>query len=259
MVRSVVLLSVFWAVSTANGQTSCNASPSQPPVAGKLNLRVYDSANVPRKTLDRAVEVAQHILSNAGVPTRWDRGAANPDEVLFTDLTGSTPSKQLQADDRNYLAARIIRGEPEDRFPGALGYALPFAQAGPHAFVYYDRIERLLPSVPSSVTKILGHALAHELGHALLETMEHSAIGLMKGRWSKADFQHTAAGLLEFSPDQAQVLQQRARSRADTAEIGPSKHDRCNGLRPMKQLPSRSTDNAAVPRRATRVSPGRSR
>jgi hypothetical protein len=166
--------------------------------------------------------VAQHILSNAGVPTCWDRAAGNPDEVLFTDLTGSTPSKQPQADDRGYLAARIIRGEPDDRFPGALGYALPFAQAGPHAFVYYDRIQRLLPSVPSSVPKILGHALAHELGHALLETMEHSQVGLMKGRWSKADFQRTAAGFLEFAGDQSPTLQGRAKRRANKDQGRPS-------------------------------------
>ena len=210
-------------ISPAKSQTTCDGESPQPSSGGRLYLRVYDSANVPRTTLEDAIEVAQHILSKAGVPTCWDRGAMDPAEATYTDLTGAGPSQRLKADDRGYLAARIIRGEPEDRFPGALGFALPFAQAGPHAFVHYDRIERLLPSVPSSVTRIFGHALAHELGHALLETTEHSRSGLMRGRWGKADFQRTAVSFLEFSPAEAGVLQDNARRRAGKDAAGETK------------------------------------
>jgi len=177
-------------------------------------LRVYNSASVAPRTLNAAIVLVQEILLNAGVDTCWERGLENPDEVRFTDLRGAAPSQRLYADQRGYLAVRILRDEPETRFPGALGYALPFAQAGPHAFVYYHRIERIQLSVPSSVTRMLGHALAHEIGHVLLESTEHSENGLMKGRWSKVDFQRTAVSFLAFSPDQARVLRENARGRS---------------------------------------------
>jgi hypothetical protein len=209
------MLYALCAISTASAQIICDGEPAQPGSVLTLRLRLYNSANVPHGTLDRAMELAQKILSKAGVDACWERGSVNADEARFTDLRGAVPSQRLKADERGYLAVRIIRGEPEHRFPGALGFALPFAQAGPHAIVYYDRIERILPSVPSSVTRILGHALAHEIGHALLETTDHSQDGLMKDRWSKIDFQRTAAGLLAVTLDEARAMQENARRRAE--------------------------------------------
>ncbi|SPF38275.1 exported hypothetical protein [Candidatus Sulfopaludibacter sp. SbA4] len=196
-------------VSTGLGQAPSQAS---------LHLHVYNLAKVSPGTLDRALDLAQGIFEKAGVETSWERGSEDAAEAHFTDMTGSGPSQRLKADDRGYLAVRIMRGEPENAFPGALGFALPFAHAGPHAIIFYDRIERLLPSVPGSVARILGHALAHEVGHALLETAEHSQNGLMKSRWSKADFQRIAAGLLEFAPEQSRVMQESAHRRVSLAE-----------------------------------------
>jgi len=211
------MLLVLWAMSTATAQTPCDRGLPDTVSTQRLHLLVYNLANVPRGTLNRAIELAQVILQKAAVESCWDPGLADAAEAHFTDMSGASPGQQLKADERGFLVVKIMRGEPENAFPGALGFALPFAHAGAHAFVFYDRIERILLTVPSSVTRILGHALAHEIGHALLETAEHSQNDLMKGRWNKADFQRTAVSLLEFSPDQARVLQGNARRRAALA------------------------------------------
>jgi hypothetical protein len=223
VVRSLCMLSALSVMPMAIGQTTCDAGPSQTSSVDTLRLRVYNSAKVARGNLNDAIELAQTIISHAGVSTCWDRASEDPAEALFTDLTGAAPSQRLKTDERGHLAVRIIRGEPDRRFPGALGIALPFAKAGPHAFVYYDTIERL--SVPSSVTRILGHALAHEIGHVLLETTKHSEHGLMKARWSKLDFQRTAVSFLEFSSDQGRNLQDGALRRAGNRRYRPLQGD----------------------------------
>lgn len=207
------MLLAIWAVSAGLGQAPSHASLPEMHCARKLHIHVYNLAKVSSKTLDRAIQLAQSIFAKAAVETCWEQGPADAAEAHFTDMTGSGPSQRLKADDRGYLAVKIMRGEPANAFPGALGFALPFAHAGPHAIIFYDRIERLLPAVPGSVERILGHALAHEVGHALLETPGHSQYGLMTSRWSKADFQRIAVGLLEFFSEQALVLQNNARRR----------------------------------------------
>ena len=57
---------------------------------------------------------------------------------------------------------------PVDYFPGALGYALPDAEVGVNAMIFFDRIERFRKSGEVDLPTLLGHAMAHEIGHALL-------------------------------------------------------------------------------------------
>lgn len=215
MIRSLLILLAF-GVASAAGRTPCAASPetSHGPV---LHLRLYNLANVPAPTLDQAISLAESIFDRAGVRTCWEHGSSDSEEAHFTDMTGASPGQHLQVDARDYLAVKIMRGEPGNAFPGALGFALPFARRGPHALVFYDRVETTSASAPASLSEILGPALAHEAGHALLESSEHSQFGLMKSRWGKADFQKAAMGALEFTPAEARVLREHARKRMTPA------------------------------------------
>jgi hypothetical protein len=235
------MLLALWLVSAGLGQAPSQASLPETACGQKFHIHVYNLAKVSPETLDRAIDLAQSIFAKAAVETYWERGSADAAEAHFTDMTGSGPAQRLKADDRGYLAVKIMRGEPANAFPGALGFALPFAHAGPHAIVFYDRIEGLLPAVPGSVARILGHALAHEAGHALLETAEHSQNGLMKSRYSRADFQRIAVGLLEFSPEQSLALQNNAQRRAAlTGSPPPDAGIRGGGCRPDPSGPGRA-------------------
>lgn len=239
MIRTLTILLTLGRIAAA--QTTCEA-PGKTLSEPTLRLRAYNLAAVPQNTLNRALEIASSIFTRANVWTCWEPGDPNGAEAHYTDMRGAAPGQRLKADDRNYLAVKIMRGEPVSAFPGALGFALPFAHAGAHAIVFYDRIENASRPDTISVTRLLGHAIAHEVGHALLETSEHSPGGLMKSCWGKADFRRADVGLLEFTPAEKPILREHARRRVaplvatsdslangepspSTAEIsGPDRH-----------------------------------
>jgi hypothetical protein len=210
VIRSLTILLVLGGI--AAGQTTCETS-GQTLSEATLRLRAYNVAGVSRKTLNRALEITGSIFARANVQACWEQGDTDAAEAHYMDMTGTAAGQRLQADDRNYLAVKIMRGAPANAFPGALGFALPFARRGPHAVVFYDRIEDVLPPDLISISRLLGHAIAHEAGHALLETTEHTQEGLMKSKWGKADFRRAGLDLLEFTPAETRILLEHARRR----------------------------------------------
>lgn len=48
--------------------------------------------------------------------------------------------------------------------------------------------------------------MAHEIGHVLLRSASHSQAGIMKSPWTKADLQHAAARLSEFTALQRSAI-----------------------------------------------------
>ena len=189
---------------------------SQNSANGHLILRVhlYNLANVPRQTLDRAMEETANILAVAGVQVLWQPGEADSAEGRTVDMTPRPVATDGSRDGRAFVVVRVVRGFPAGAVPRALGFALPFAQNGVHVTVFYDRIEEVALSVTPSVARILGDALAHELGHVLLGSGQHSQAGIMKAVWSKADYRHLAACPLEFLPPEAIVLREEVSRRA---------------------------------------------
>jgi hypothetical protein len=179
-----------------------------------LHIHLYDRANVPRQTLDRATEETTRVLAAAGVQVLWQRGEADSPEGRTVEMTSGTVPTDLLRDDRPFVVVRMVRGVPAIALPRALGFALPWAQNGVHVTVFYDRIEDLALSVPAGAAKILGNALAHEIGHVLLRSEQHSLNGVMKAVWSRADYRHLAARQLEFLPNQAVALREEVSRRA---------------------------------------------
>jgi hypothetical protein len=179
-----------------------------------LHVHLYDLANVPRQTLDRAMEETARILAPAGVQVLWHPGEADSPEGRTVDMTCRTVATEGHRDDRAFVVVRVVRGVPATALPRALGFALPWAQNGVHVTMFYDRIEEVALSVPPGVARILGNALAHELGHVLLGSAQHSQNGIMKAVWSKADYRYLAARPLEFLPHEAVVLREEVSRRA---------------------------------------------
>jgi len=67
---------------------------------------------------------------------------------------------------------------------------------------------------PATVGEILGAAIAHEVGHLILGANAHSATGVMLAHWSKQQFRLIGTSALNFSRDQANLLQERIGRRA---------------------------------------------
>jgi hypothetical protein len=57
---------------------------------------------------------------------------------------------------------------------------------------------------------VLGLAMAREIGHVLLRSVGHSQAGIMKSPWTKADIQHAAARLSEFTALESRAKRQHA-------------------------------------------------
>jgi hypothetical protein len=130
-------------------------------------------------------------------------------------MTAPSFATRQTSDIREFLVVRIVRGGlPAAILPRMLGYAFPWTRNGVHAIIMYDRIETAAVSEASSVDKILGSALAHEVGHVLLRSEQHSQSGVMKAVWSRADYQRLAVRQLEFLPYQAVMLREEVRRRA---------------------------------------------
>lgn len=167
-------------------------------------IRLYDLANVPVGTVDRASAVATHLLADAGVIVTWQKGARDSLEGAITDMSAVSPAP----DSREYLVVRLVRGVPARIYTGATGYALPFARQGAHATVFYDRVANLsLSSIGMpSAGSILGAAMAHEIGHVLMGSSEHSAAGIMKARWGQAEFRLLACNRLQFSVEDGRAI-----------------------------------------------------
>jgi len=166
-----------------------------------LTIRLYNLANVPLGTLERASAITGELLAGAGVRVIWEEGI--PD-ALEGRLTIMIPSSIATAPDgRGYVVVRVENGLPANPSGAGLGYALPLAQEGVHATVYYDRVEKLCLG---STANLLGAAMAHEIGHVLLGSTKHSAHGIMKARWGPAEFRLLACGRLQFAPMDAPGL-----------------------------------------------------
>ncbi len=172
-----------------------------------LVIRIYDLANVPSQILDHSIRDASGILSAAGVDVTWQRGS-DSNEAHTVDL--STPTVERRAQDyRGYIVVGILHGMPSWFHSGALGYALPHAQTGVNATIFYDRVECWEEPGVIDLATVLGHVIAHEIGHVLLGSTEHSNSGIMRAVWSKRDFRTPSPGAAEFTAQQRAALCQR--------------------------------------------------
>jgi hypothetical protein len=204
MKRSLKVKLVVGIMSAANWQSYAQGNVSEAVPEAHLCIHLYNSAGLSHQTLTDAAKEAARILATAGVDTIWQERPVDSPEARDLDLA----AHHREPDTRAYLVLRIVRGVSV--YPGALGYALPDAQTGVHATIFYDRIERLIEPMVISMPKILGQAMAHEIGHVLLGSMEHSPAGIMKAHWGKSDFQFAGAGFMEFTALQRSVIRERA-------------------------------------------------
>jgi hypothetical protein len=168
-----------------------------------LSIHLYDQARVPGPVLHAATDETNWLFRRAQIRISWECPSVESAEDQGTDMT--SPAFQ-KPDTRRYIVVRLLRRMPASVYPGALGYALPFARTGAHVLIFYGRVERLAQSVNQSTYIVLGHAMAHEIGHVLLGSSEHASGDLMQGRWTPATWRLASAGLLAFRREEAERM-----------------------------------------------------
>ena len=213
-----------------------NSSPNLPELStesGRVRQLVRTAgayinvANVPDRTLKRALGETTRILVAAGIETVWELYESDSPEAHSTDFIPASIAARQEPDSRDFLVVRLIRGFPKNSSPNDLGFWLPAARTGAHVTIFYDRIEDLGLAVKATAQKILGNALAHEMGHVLLGSGQHSQTGIMQAVWTRAVYQHLSARFLEFQPHQILTIRQEvstaslARKRTSALRLGP--------------------------------------
>ena len=157
----------------------------------RIVVRTYALAAT--KTFASALSVAADILERAGVHVEW----VPCEETAERSATCDSPLN------RNERALRVVT--LQDRSVGrlrALGFALidPQQKTGTMATVYLDRVRWLAQASGTSESILLGRAIAHEIGHLLIGSNRHSATGLMRAVWSRADLEGGQRDQWLFAP-----------------------------------------------------------
>ncbi len=200
--RAIRLVSVLNTLALIGVSVSAKSRIALAP-GQTISIRVYEHAQTPAGVLNSATDQASWLFRAAQIRISWEFPSTEPPEDQGTDMT--SPAFQ-QPDPRPYIVVRLIRRMPATVFPGALGYALPFAHAGAHVVIFYDRVETLAHSFNKATHLILGYAVAHEIGHVLLGSSDHSAGTLMQAQWTSATWRLASIGLLAFSREEAERM-----------------------------------------------------
>jgi hypothetical protein len=171
-----------------------------------IRVFLYDYAHVSPAVFEGAKAVAAAIIERAGVEVAWTECTVRGEEAPKVSpcdrfIQGDIQLRILTA----YMAKRA--GTPRD----CLGYAV--TKSGSVAAVYYHRAVEVKREGLTSLHRILGAAMAHEIGHLLLAESNHSPTGLMRAAWNKKDLKALERGSLTFSDVQARRMASMAAKR----------------------------------------------
>jgi hypothetical protein len=105
------------------------------------------------------------------------------------------------------VAIQMRYGSENERpsSPDSLAFALPFADGTTAITVMYARIQ-FLTDRSACRGAILAHVLAHEIGHVLQRIDRHALTGVMKAHWNGRDYDAMEKKLLEFTPDDIDLI-----------------------------------------------------
>jgi hypothetical protein len=169
------------------------------------NVLVFNYAQVPGQTLDRAEREVARILRDVGIETTWWN--CNP---ALTDIHQDANCTQEVGP--TTLIVRILpdiavtQGVSNDRTMG-----LAFGNLASVSYRWVREEAAVVGALPS---EILGAVAAHEIGHLLLGSESHSHSGIMRARWSRTDFDRSPLGTFTFTTEQAEQMRAEVAKRA---------------------------------------------
>jgi hypothetical protein len=168
--------------------------------SSQLTVSLYNDAEIPRSTLQRAEEVAGRIYLQAGITIEWQDGTGPLSSEKIADSSeGAGSSVTLRIVSR----PRTLSGED-------FGIAFVGDDGRPQqADVFFASIEHFRETSSASISAILGHVMAHELGHLLLGQKSHSETGIMQARWEGPQLRQLSMGALRFGKHESERIRNR--------------------------------------------------
>ena len=161
------------------------ATPKGEREGGRASRCACDHGMMPAADQTVALRAAAGVPAAAGIDVTWlvcGEGASPSNPRMCEIPLGLTE-----------LALRLVRlpGVPSARGQLQLGYSLVDTRVaeGKLATVYVDRVHWLAAQAGADTAVVSGFAIAHETGHLLLGTNAHSASGLMRAVWSRAELE----------------------------------------------------------------------
>lgn len=169
--------------------------------APRITVRVYNYAEVPLATLDRAKNQVNKIFRHVGVGIIWV-------DCYPRSVSQSVSCNQLLSP--NEILLRILRrpkGEVEfEQKTGGAAFRVGRETGSGLISLYYDRVEQIASNLNLSRDVVLGHIAAHEMGHLLLPPGSHSQHGIMRADLTSQDWVGAEQDALLFTPEQSQCI-----------------------------------------------------
>jgi hypothetical protein len=169
-----------------------------------ITVQVYNWAHVAPGTLTAAEGEGTRIFREAGVGVLWLNCPLSPAEAQESPICAE-PCPWGR------FVVRIVSDVPTGFSKTSLGFA--FTDTGIYASVFYQRVNEFAKEGTATHSKILGHAMAHEIGHLLLDLRGHATFGIMRGRWNVQDLRSASMGALVFSSKESALIRDAAARR----------------------------------------------
>ena len=176
-------------------------------------VRTYNYAAVPFGQLASAKLEAGHIFRRAGVSVEWIdcRVRGGDDAPACTEPL--LPGRDLML--------RLV-----DRIPAqggrivALGESMLDREQRGGVLMTIDvfPVRSVAGRASTSISTLLGRAVAHEIGHLLLGSAEHPRLGLMRALWSHDELRGLKPAHWGFSAREAARMRQTLRGKSRTAD-----------------------------------------
>jgi len=165
--------------------------------ASDVTLRIHDYVGVPGESLTRAQSLVSRFYERVGVRMRWAR--------TIERRRGGLATGPIEDVTVILLNHRMAEGSATEA--GTLGFAAITGQPpGRIAYVIYDRIGLTAADSDWTLPDLLSVVITHEIAHLFLPPGSHSAVGLMRGRWTIDDLRRTDPSGLRFTQQQAELL-----------------------------------------------------
>lgn len=135
-----------------------------------------------------AKKIAESVFHKAGLSIAW--------------ATGTPPGAAVPG---IRLHITLAEQTPDDRLPGALAIAYPFATCSKSITVFSDRI-RSVARRPERESALLAYVLVHEITHVLQRVDRHSDDGLMKASWGTEERAEIFARRLPLTDEDVRLI-----------------------------------------------------
>lgn len=167
------------------GLLAATISPGYPGDRPALAVQICNLSRADGRLLSRAEAVAARVYSDAGIESSW-LTVEKPEPLELTIQVN--PGLSQRSDRKDAFGIAMTDSDPARSFL---------------ADVFLGNIEELATSRTDEAF-LLGYVMAHEVGHLL--GLPHVAQTVMAESWKSRDLPRMAAGLVRFSPNQAERL-----------------------------------------------------